>query len=404
MLKIDALAEKRHLCSKSGQTGSSGRIALKTTKTRMKRVFLRAHFCWLFFGLPTICFSQRFIKTADSIRKIRTIPGMAYAIFTSDCILDWGVSGRRKMGSNDSIRMKDRWNIGTNTAAFTSYIAGSLVERGKIKWTTRLIEVFTELKKKIPLAYQGSTLVSLLSHQANVPLYAQIDEWSKTPSLPGNDTVTRRKAFITYILTPKSPADTMASRKRKGFSVAGYVIATAMLEKVSGKSWEKMVDEYINRPLGISIKFGWPNKTDTAAPWGHGDIGGYFHAEGPDTWVGFNPILNPALNINISLRDYVKFMQENLRGLLGKRAHLNPQIFKLLHFGVLDNALGWNNGSLENYSFSFHEGISLLFNCRAEIIKEKNIGVLVLANSSDNDARAGVLNLTRILEQYGLNR
>jgi CubicO group peptidase (beta-lactamase class C family) len=377
---------------------------LKTINTRMKRLFLRSHFCWLFLGLPTLCYSQHFIKTADSIRRIRTIPGMAYAVFSSDSILDWGVSGRRKLGSNDSIRLKDRWGIGTNTAAFTSYIAGYLVERGKIKWTTRLTEVFPELKKRIPLTYQGITLVALLSHQSNVPLYSQTSDWSKTPSLPGADTAARRKAFITYILTPGSPVDTMAGRKRKGFSVAGYVIATAMLEKISGKSWEKMIDEYINKPLGISIKFGWPNKIDTASPWGHGNIGGYFHAEGPDTWVGFNPILNPALSINISLHDYVKFMQENLRGLLGKKAHLNSQIFKQLHFGLLDNSLGWNNGSLENYSFSFHEGISLLFDCRAEIIEEKNIGILVLANSSDNGARAGVLNLARILEQYGLTR
>ncbi|MDR3713448.1 MAG: serine hydrolase [Puia sp.] len=341
---------------------------------------------------------------ADSIRKDRTIPGMAYAVFTSDSVLDWGVSGRRRMGVNDSIRLKDHWNIGTNTAAFTAYIAGVLVERGKIKWTTTLIDIFPELKKKIPPSYQGSTLVALLSHQANVPLYTKLDEWGKTPQLAGADPEEKRKSFIVYILNPRSPADTVTSRKRKGFSVAGYTVAAAMLEKVSGKSWEKMVDEYINKPLGISIRFGWPNRTDTAAPWGHCEIGGYFHAEGPDTWVGFNPFLNPALGISISLRDYVKFMQENLRGLLGKKAHLSAAIFKLLHFGVLDNSLGWNNGSLGDYSFSFHEGISLLFDCRAEIIKEKNIGILVLANGGNNDTRGGVLGLTRILEAYGLSR
>ncbi len=328
---------------------------------------------------------------------------MAYAVFSSDSVIDWGVSGRRKVGTTDSIKLKDRWNIGTNTAAFTAFVAASMVEKGQLKWTTKVIDIFPELKKKLSASRQGITLFTLLSHQSGLPLFSQMEDWSNMPALAG-DSVARRRAFVSYILVPKSPSDTISAKKRKGFSVAGYIVAAAMMERVSGKSWEKLVEEYISKPLGISIKYGWPNRIDSASPWGHGEVGGPFHPEGPETWVRMDPFFNPANNITLSLHDYIRFLQENLRGLLGKHAHLSAQTFRLIHYGVLDNALGWNNGSLDNYSFSFHEGISLLFDCRAELIKEKNIGVLVLANSGNNDARGGVLNMTRILEQYALTR
>jgi CubicO group peptidase (beta-lactamase class C family) len=181
-------------------------------------------------------------------------------------------------------------------------------------------------------------------------------------------------------------------------------MAASMLEKVSGKSWETLVDEFLNKPLHISVKFGWPANADSSAPLGHWFQSGVFHSESKNTWLQLNAILYPSHNINISLPDYILFMQENLSGLLGKKAHLSQETFQYLHFGILDYALGWNNGSLDDHSYSFHEGQSLLFNCRAEIIKEKNLGIIVMCNSGDHDGRGGVLNLSRLIEQKYLSQ
>ncbi len=117
-----------------------------------------------------------------------------------------------------------------------------------------------------------------------------------------------------------------------------------------------------------------------------------------------NPVFYPAQDINITIGDYVKFVQDNMRALLGKKALITEKSAHLLHFGTPDYAFGWYNGSIDNNSFSFSEGMSLLFNCRAEIIREKNIGIIVMCNSGDKDGRAGVLNLAQILEANYLNR
>jgi CubicO group peptidase (beta-lactamase class C family) len=336
-------------------------------------------------------------EAADSIRIIRGVPGMAYAVFTEDSLLEEQVLGYRAFKSKDSISLKDHFQIGTNTAAFTAYIAARLVEAGKIKWTTPLLKVFPEFKKKTYPVYQSITLEDLLTSRTRIQPFMTLEEWFHIPEFQGN-IIARRKAFTYHMLQQKPNMENFLQKKIV-FSLAGYVMAASMLEKVTGKAWEELLTQYVRKPLQISIRYSWPLLSDTAAPAGHWSYGGYFHSEGANTWVRINPILYPAQEINISLPDYIKFMQENLDGLNGEKAHLSRSTFEYMHFGTLDYAMGWNNGSLNDQSFSFHEGISLLFNCRAEILKEKKRGIIVICNSGDKDGRGAVLDLMRLLEE-----
>ena len=63
-------------------------------------------------------------EEAENIRKIRGVPGIAYAVFSKDSILEMQVSGYRVFKKKNLIELKDHFNIGTNTAAFTAYITG----------------------------------------------------------------------------------------------------------------------------------------------------------------------------------------------------------------------------------------------------------------------------------------
>jgi CubicO group peptidase (beta-lactamase class C family) len=352
---------------------------------------------------PVLTQAQSLLQSADSIRLTRRIPGIVFAVFSSDSILDQGAVGYKKYRTKDPLLLTDRFDIGTNTAAFTAYIAAKLVEEGKITWTTKLLDVYPEFRKSAFPVYQNITLSDLLSCRTRIPSMVQPDQWSPIPGFDGPTMSARRKAFTFFMLQQK-PAPYQADPTKYGFSAAGYVIAASMLEKVSHKKWENLVVEYLSKPLKINIRYGWPNLEDSLATSGHWFQGNSFHAEDHNTWAKPSAILYPAQDINITLGDYIKFMQENLRGLLGQKTHLRKVDMEYLHYGVLDYAMGWNNGVLENVSYSFHEGRSLLFDCRAVVLKEKNRGILVLCNSSDKDARGGVLNLTRLLEAYALER
>ena len=92
-------------------------------------------------------------------------------------------------------------------------------------------------------------------------------------------------------------------------------------------------------------------------------------------------------------------MQENLAGLTGAQAHLKKASFEYLYFGLPDYSMGRNNGSMNNQSYGFHEGLSLLYSSRAELLKEKKRGIVVLAHSGDPDGRAAVLWVSRELQR-----
>jgi D-alanyl-D-alanine carboxypeptidase len=336
-------------------------------------------------------------ESAESIRISRGIPAMAYAVFSKDSIIDFAVLGYRVFKSKDPIEKYDRFNIGTNTTAFTAYIAARLVEAGYLKWTTPLLKVFPSFSAKTLPVYQSITFLDLVSSRARVPAFMEMSDWFKIPDSKG-DIVSKRRAYTYWILQHKPNMENFNQRKIV-FSMAGYVMAAAMMEKVTGKSWEDLVTLYIRKPLNISIRYSWPNRMDPAAPAGHWFQGGSFHSEDPDTWVKVHPVLYPGQGISISLPDYIKFMQLNLRGIAGASTRMPQAGFDFMFFGMPDYALGWNNGNYFNQSFAFHEGLSLLFNCRTEILKEKDRCIIVLCNSGDKDGRGGVLDLTKLLEE-----
>lgn len=358
---------------------------------------MRILFVVSFLALSLSTLGQPMVKAADSIRRIRGIPCMGFVVFSADQIIDKGVTGYRKYRTRDSVQITDRFHIGTNTFAFTSYIAAKLVESGKIKWTTTYSELFPQNKSKVLPEFRDIALKDLLSNQAGLAPYNSINDFAFVPFFP-KDIVSQRRDFSFWLL--QKPGLDANRKNRMVISVVGYGVAAAMLEKVGGMSWEKMLDDYINKPLNIAAKTGWPNKISEQQPWGHWMRYGPLSPEPPDSWVKVYPPIIPAVDVNLSITDYARFLQEQLRGLRGEKAGLNKKTFDLMHFGIPDYSLGWQNASIGNDRISFHTGESHLFMTHVELIPEKNIGILVVGNSGEATSKGGVLNLCRILRDY----
>src|SRR5450631_3140024 len=124
-------------------------------------------------------------QAADTIRLVRGVPGMVYAVFSKDSIIDFGVLGYRIFKSKDPIEKNDRFNIGTNTVAFTAYIAAKLVEAGKIKWSTQLLSIFPEFGKKTRPVYKSIRFQDLLSSRTRIPPFMDMSDWFKIPNTKG---------------------------------------------------------------------------------------------------------------------------------------------------------------------------------------------------------------------------
>lgn len=273
-------------------------------------------------------------RVLKPIREKSDVPAIAAAVVTSAGIQFVGAVGVRKRGSDIPITLDDLWHLGSDTKAMTSTLIAKLVEQGKLKWDITMAEVFPDLAPQMNPEFQKVTLLHLLSHRAGLPPNLALTKYI------GDDVMALRLRAVREELAkkPQSPPG-----KTYKYSNLGYIIAGAVVEKVTGKSWEEFMSSEIFEPLQMkSVGFGGtgtPGKIDQ--PWPHTADGKPTMINGPD--IDNLPVMGPAGRVHCSIQDWAKFIQDQLRGDRGEPALLKPEAYQTLHtthFGG-DYALGW---------------------------------------------------------------
>jgi CubicO group peptidase (beta-lactamase class C family) len=324
-------------------------------------------------------------------------------VLTSEKILDIGVDGVRKLGAPHSIEIDDKFHIGSNTKALTGFVAGVLVEKGLVRWDTRISDVFPELVETTRDFYKDKTLQDLLTHRARIRQFILGSEFAQLPEFEGSY-VEQRKAFVGWLLE-QEPVD-IDTKRGYTYSNAGYGIAAAMLEKVSGKSWEELMQDELFEPLGIAAAFGWPAYADEDQPWGH-----YYETDServfphdPHDEYQLPKICSAAGDVSMSIKDYVKFLRINLSGLNGKDNILKAPTFRYLHTcndTTMQYAIGWGRREHEGHPVSRHNGSAGTFYCTALVFRDKDLALAVMMNGITPEAEKAIAELReRILKPY----
>ena len=350
------------------------------------------------FALSITCsLAQKTVSFADSIRKAYHIPEINYAVVDANSTLEIAALGRHSIALNDTATLNDRFHIGSNTKAMTAFIIAKYVEKGKLKWTTKFFEVFPEWKKKSKPAYAAITLQDLLSHKAGIwPFQGENDP--VIPPFKGTNPQ-KRKQFGAFALT----LDPVKIDENTPFiySNAGYTLATLMLEKVTAKSWEQLVDEELNKELKLNVQLSWPENQKQKDTWGHSFENGKLQPI-PSTFDYRLDYTEPAGDINMRLTDYAKFIQLNLQGLGGQKNYLTPATYQFIHKGIENYSLGWYNIYENGNELSTHSGTVGTYYTIAHIDRLKNKAYLIFTNSFSPDTQQGVRLLMRKLkENYG---
>ncbi|MBS7255013.1 serine hydrolase domain-containing protein [Flavobacterium branchiicola] len=337
---------------------------------------------------------QKNSQLADSIRIKYKIPELAYAVVSSDSIIEIQALGYQRYNSSFKAKMNDKFRLGSITKTVTSYIATLLVKEGKIKWDTKFFDLYPELKAKSNPATYNFTLQDFLT------LRAALAGWSygnKTPTqneIKGNNQQ-QRYEFIAWFFQ-QNP---VLEKQPIYWSNPSYVAAGLMLEKATGKTYETLVNE-LGKALNIDFDFGQPNLKNKNEPWGHDED---LNPEKPALNYKLN-WLSSAGNINCSLPDYCKFTQMQLQGLLGKSQLLTSEEFNYMHFGFPDVAFGWYSEINEKsgLKYSFHYGDPGTFLTKVYICKDINKAFILFANVKAEEADKGLmLLLAELQKQYG---
>lgn len=352
----------------------------------------------LFLLNITNVWAQKTAQFADSIRNVYHIPEVSYAVVDSKSTLEIAALGRHSVNLPDTATLNDRFHIGSNTKAMTAFIIAKYVENGKLKWTTKYFDLFPEWKEKCKPDYANITLQDLLSHKAGVQPFQGEDD-PQIPSFKGTNQE-RREQFGLFVLTLEPVK--LDDQNPFIYSNAGYTLATLMVEKVTRKSWEQLVEKVFNKDLKLNAELSWPENQKRKDTWGHSSENDKLTPI-PSTFDYHLDYTEPAGDINIKLKDYIKFIQLNLQGLNGQNNYLKSETYKFIHKGVENYSLGWFNIYEAEKELSVHSGTgAFTYFTIVHIDRQKNIAYIIFTNSFNNETQQGVRLLMRKLKRnYG---
>ncbi len=356
----------------------------------MKKILLFVVFT-LFFN---IIYSQKNSRFVDSIRIKYNIPEVAYAVVSSDSVLEINALGNKRIGSDLRADLSDKFRLGSITKTITSYIAVVLVKEGKINWDTKFFDLYPELKAKSDPKNYNLTLRDFITFRAHIPTWSYGNETPTQKEIKGNDQQQRYEFMAWFFKQNKA----ISEKQDVYWSNPSYVAAGLMLEKATGKSYESLVKE-LGQNLNIDFGFGQPNIINENQPWGHDEN---LKPEKPALNYKLN-WLSSAGNINVSLPDYCKFTQMQLQGLLGKSKIFSASEFDLMHNGLPEFSYGWYSeiDPKTNIEYSFHYGNPGTFLTKVYICKAINKAFIIFANVQSEKADKGLmLILDEMKKQY----
>lgn len=331
---------------------------------------------------------------AEAARAAHEVPAIAVAWVRDGQVVGAGVAGVRKNGDETLVTIDDQWHLGSCTKAMTATLAGILVERGVISWDTTIAEALPEIAEEMKPAYRDATLKQLLSHRAGLPsdrapTPAQLVVWNAMRFSDG-DLAKRRMVGVRAGLVQEPIGEPGAHH---AYSNLGYTIAAAMLEHVTKKSYEELMQEEIFGPLGMDSA-GWgapgtPGRIDQ--PVGHSKAIGGVTPVSPGSPVSDNPdAIAPAGTAHMSITDWARFIAAHARagrdGLLA-----TPETYQTLHTVLGDDyALGWavTQRPWGNGDVLVHSGSNGLWLSVVWVGPGRQSAYLAVCNIADQNAAA----------------
>ena len=364
-----------------------------------------------------------FGKLLNSIRIEERLPGLAAAIIIDGKLHSAAAVGVRETGTDNWLTVNDKFLIGSFAKAFTATLTAILVEEGRLSWQTTIRDVFPDLNM-LP-EYGNITIQQLLSHRAGLPKnlkggkatwlidYGFDEKRGTTPEI-------LRLQYLEQTLQKKliNPPGSAIH-----YSNSGYILAGAMLEKISAQTYEELRAEKIFRPLGITTAgYGIPADLELMSqPWGH------YWDKSKNSFVPYKSdypnFFAPAGYLHLSIQDWAKFIlfhldtypsdkQKLLQSSTLTTLHTPPDSaewdistserigLKLFGFDYYDNyALGWfTKKKDEGHNLIYHGGRGFAFNAHVMAdLKTKN--AILLVTNTDVSHTHPQIHLLKILKK-----
>ncbi len=326
-------------------------------------------------------------EVLEPIRAGWDVPSLGALMIVQGQVLETAAVGRRSLSSSERVTTQDLWHIGDLTKSMTATLAGVLVEDGLLDWTTTVEQAMPDVAAVIRVEYQDVRLEELLSHTSG--LGSDITSTNWWSQLPHSDPLPDQRVALSTELMQNQAG---APRGEFLYSNAGYVVAGAMIERVTGEQWEDLVVTRVFNPLGMfTASFGAPGRADSfLQPWGHAlENGNYSPVEpGPD--ADSPEVVGPAGTVHMSMADFARYAAAHISGARGMDGLVTAETFARLHQQTPGTASGlgwflavrvWANGIALH-----HEGSNQLWYANTWLAANRDFGVLAVTNAGEGRA------------------
>jgi CubicO group peptidase (beta-lactamase class C family) len=276
------------------------------------------------------------------------------------------------------------YSIGSCTKAFTSFLAGTLVDEGLIRWDQRIIDIYPEFRLWDGHATLNLTMRDLMSHRSGMPQHDLM--WYNSSTLTRMEIMRRLRH-----LQPSCDI-----RERYQYNNLMYLTAGFAMEHLMARSWEDLVAERILQPLAMTeTSFRVADmqaKADFAAPYLEKKDGSLKRMTFRDI-----SLIAPAGGINSNVVDLAKWVGIHLSGgQWGGKSLISPSTLQEMHAPqmivpgtpetnespVFTTGLGWNIITYRGHYYVSHDGGVDGFTSVIGFLPRADLGMIVLSNKN----------------------
>lgn len=357
--------------------------------------------------MPVVEFKLALQEQLDKKCSEHNLPALWAGKFSLDGSSVICASGVRKIGETEKVEPADIVHLGSCTKAMTAALIGQLCSEGKLRLTSSLKEIFTDMEELVESSWGAVTVQELLQHRSGAPANLDYDAYDR--AFP-DAVVDARRLLLKKLAVKRRPKNPSFVYSNVGFIVLGHVV-----EAIEKKPWEEVMAERLFKPLKIeSAAFGpvglpdaLPARADVLPKraWGHREPISLASAAQALLGVGAPPklkplqidnarCLGPAGRVHVNMQDWSKFVIHFADPQGYKALHISEEIWQELLKPANDAkgedryAAGWiliDNPQLG--SGLFHNGSNTTWYSYAFAVQSARCCVLVATNVYSEAAR-----------------
>lgn len=368
----------------------------------MKRVSLLV--VLMLLGVVTTTRAQNYdeivkesVKYLEEIKERWEIPGLSFALVKDGEMIYASGFGVKEMGKEERVDSKTVFQIGSISKSFTAAVMASLVAEGKVKWEDTVKNILPDFQLYDKWIEENLQVKDVMTHRTG--LQGQLGTYIPNMGY-GRDDVYKMLPLLKPIYS---------FRGRYAYNNITFIIASQIIEKLTGKSWDENVKERVFEPLGMNDS--WTTGEEFESAPNVVTPHSFYYTKGRELeggkWVDsvavapqydderglhWLTVIGPAGSISSTAEDMAKYLLFHLnRGVVDGKEVIPAKEMDYLRVGhtitsqdsarVTMYSHCWFVETNTRYRLYFHTGTTWGSTAITAFVPELNMGMVMLNNS-----------------------